>query len=149
MTVLLLLAILITLLGGGVIVGYALLVLATIWIIVSVALYFSTSGENSDGSLLTPKKTRIKQLERAIAKKRDLGYEAEELVHELDDLRGGTPSEFKPIKNNAYKVSFGEGFLDAFTFGSVYEKRRLRRAIRHKKSLGYDTSELEERLRKL
>ena len=56
MTVLLLLAILITLLGGGVIVGYALLVLATIWIIVAIALYFSTSGENSDGALLTPKK---------------------------------------------------------------------------------------------
>lgn len=149
MTVLLLLAILITLLGGGVFVGYALLVLVSIWIIVFVVLHISTSGEDSNRVLLTSKKARIKQLERAIAKKRDLGYDAKELVLELDTLRGSAPSEFKPNKNNAYKVSFGEGFLDVFAFGSVYEKRRLRRAIRHKKSLGYDTSELEERLRKL
>ena len=149
MTALLLFAILITLLGGWLYVGYAVLALVAIWVVILIVLYISTIGDDSDSYLSPSRKVRIKQLERAIARKQGLGYETKELEFELDALRTPTPSNSKPNKSTAYQVSFGEGFLDAFTFGSAYEKRRLRRAIRHKKSLGYDTSELEERLRKL
>ena len=149
MTPLLLFAILITLLGGWLYVGYAVLALVAIWIVILIILYISTFGEGSDSYRSPSRKVKIKQLERAIARKQGLGYDTKELELELDALRTPTPSNSKTNKSNAYEVSFGEGFLDAFTFGSAYEKRRLRRAIRHKKSLGYDTSELEERLKKL
>ena len=149
MTALLLFAILVTLLGGWLYVGYAALALGAIWIVVLTILCISTLGERVNNYLSPLRKVRIKQLERAIARKQGLGYETKELELELDALRTPNPSNSKPNKSTDYQVSFGEGFLDAFTFGSAYEKRRLRRAIRHKKSLGYDTSELEERLRKL